>query len=211
MRYELNQVVRNTTSGEQGVTKDAQETSIAHVGDPQAQSFYPGGVAYWRPDCPPNLETGPTVGVLRSCSYCGSMHPADVAAAIRAGAKGDWADFKYGWPHKAYFDNVPNPHAGLLETRSSACVKSEQYPNEVRERRYDPRTGERVEDYVRYTEVPEPARATTSGKFYTVHLRDATIDDRETIERHLGLRFTFSGDRVSWEPVADTATEGGAV
>lgn len=52
MRYELNQVVRDTTSGEQGVTKDAQETSIAHVGGSQAQPKPRGslsrmGVAFW--------------------------------------------------------------------------------------------------------------------------------------------------------------------
>jgi len=42
------------------------------------------------------------------CSWCGSMHPHDLAEALRAGtAKGHWADFKYGWPHKFYVDGVP--------------------------------------------------------------------------------------------------------
>ena len=68
----------------------------------------------WRSAVAPNLETGQTTGRLRACEYCGSMHPADVAEAIRRGAAGSFADFKYGWPHKAYFERVPNPHPGLL-------------------------------------------------------------------------------------------------
>lgn len=36
------------------------------------------------------------------------------------------------------------------------------------------------------------------GKFYTVHLQDASDEDREVIERAYGLRFTFYQDKVSW-------------
>ena len=140
------------------------------------------------------------MGRLRSCEYCGSMHPSDLAAAIRAGAKGHWADRKYGWPHKAYFDGVPNPHVGMPEAGSSCSSKSDRYPHEVREPRYDQKTGERVADYVSYTETPRPASATVHGKFYTVHLQDATPEDRKTIEMHLGLSFVFDERGVSWQP-----------
>jgi hypothetical protein len=52
-------------------------------------------------------------------------------------------------------------------------------------------------------EPPTPAPTTTYGKFYTVHLKDATPEDRETIENHLGLRFDFREDGgVAWKPVA---------
>lgn len=179
-------------------------TTSIHAGDYHARSFYPDGNVPWRPETPPDLMAGRTTGRLRGCQFCGSMHPADVAAAIRAGARGSWADFKYGWPHKAYFDGVPNPHAGMLETRSSSSTKSEQFPHEVREPRYNERTGERVADYVQYTEAPEPAPAATDGKFYTVHLQDASPEDRETIESHLGLRFTFEDGGVRWAPCAQT-------
>lgn len=54
---------------------------------------------------------------LMTCGYCGSMHPGDLAEAIKAGARLDWADFKYGWPHKVYVEGIPNPHAGMLESR----------------------------------------------------------------------------------------------
>jgi hypothetical protein len=181
----------------------AAPRSIAHKQDFGAARFYPDGTVPWSEPKAPDVNAGGlnhSIGRLRSCEYCGSMHPADVAAAIRAGAKGEWADRKYGWPHKAYFHDVPNPHAGMLEVRSSSTVKSERYQREVREPRYDEKTGERVADYVTYTEEPQPASATTSGKFYTVHLQDATPEDRETIERHLGIAFEFMGDGVSWRP-----------
>lgn len=86
----------------------------------------------WRNAVAPNLETGPTTGRLRGCGYCGSMYPADVADAIRRGASGSFADFKYGWPHKVYLDKVPNPHAGMLE---SNCGHSHATPE-------CPKTGE---------------------------------------------------------------------
>jgi hypothetical protein len=162
----------------------------------------PDGLVPWRPAEAPNVDGGGrTAGMLRGCGYCGSMHPADVAAAIRAGAKGHWADFKYGWPHKAYFDGVPNPHAGMREIRSSANFKPEGEGWEPRhEARYDERTGERLADretWVKYSMATE----TTHGKFYTVHLQDASAEDRATIEQHLGLKFEFTDDgSVRWQP-----------
>lgn len=163
----------------------------------------------WRPEQPPVMDDTQTTitGALRSCDYCGSMHPADVAEAIRKGAEFHWADFKYGWPHKAYGDNIPNPHAGLPEVRSSTNRAGDpNYPREVREPRYDHRTGERLEDSIWYTEAPKPASAKTWGKFYSVHLMDATPEEREVIERHLRMRFEFTEDgRVSWRPFAQEA------
>lgn len=120
------------------------EKSIAHKHGMNlvGQGYWPDGLVPWK-------KRGDD---RRHCEYCGSLHPADVAAAIRAGAKGEWADWKYGWPHKVYL------------------------------------SGE-----------------TTSGKFYTVHLQDATSEDRETIEKHMGLRFTFydDGGEVGWSPYKD--------
>lgn len=42
----------------------------------------------------------------RSCSWCGSAHPAELAAAIRSGATLSMADMKYGWPHKFYITGM---------------------------------------------------------------------------------------------------------
>lgn len=161
-------------------------TSIAHkIGmNSYGTSMHPDGIVPWIDAAPPE-ETGDSrVGRLRCCSYCGSMHPTDVAAAIKAGAQGEWADRKYGWPHKAYFDGVPNPHAGLPEVRGSANY---------------PRDGW-IQCGDRWHEPPKPASSLTNGKFYTVHLVDATPEERELIERHLGLTFTFTDDgKVSWK------------
>lgn len=148
----------------------------------------PDGLVPWREAIPPATSGSSRTGYLRSCSYCGSMHPTDVANAIKAGATGSWADKKYGWPHKAYFEGVPNPHAGLLEVRGSANYKPE---------------GEHYKDWVQcgnhWHEQPRPAGPTTSGKFYSVHLMDATPEERDIIETHLGLSFDFKNDgKVTW-------------
>lgn len=193
----------------------------------------------WRNAIAPNLETGPTTGRLRACEYCGSMHPADVAEAIRRGASGSFADFKYGWPHKAYFERIPNPHAGMLEslcghshgvpecpTTGELCRQGAQSfyhpkcecmkdaPETVHSGRddfgkpliavptgmFNPSSGKPQKDW----RAPgEPAAPTTWGKFYTIHLQDATPEDRKVIERHLGIHFEFNGDSVSWFPYSE--------
>jgi len=188
----------------------------------------------WRSAVAPNLETGPTTGRLRACEYCGSMHPADVAEAIRRGAAGSFADFKHGWPHKVYFERVPNPHAGMPE---SLCGHSHAIPDcpttgapcrHGSQSFYHPKcscmteTPEKIRSgkdgygkpsivvptgmFNRVSGKPqmdwrspgEPAALTTWGKFYTIHLDDATPEDRKVIERHLGTHFEFNGDSVSW-------------
>lgn len=168
------------------------ENSIAHKDSMNnlGTELHPDGLVPWIDASPPDLEGGRTAGSLRSCAYCGSMHPEDVADAIQAGARGSFADRKYGWPHKAYFENIPNPHAGLLESRTSANFKAR-------------------DDYVqvgegRWREPGVPASKTTSGKFYIVHLQDATLVAREIIEKHLGLSFEFLPDgKVAWHPVQE--------
>lgn len=39
------------------------------------------------------------------CEYCGSLHPREVVALLKAGAGIHLADLKYGWPHKCYLEN----------------------------------------------------------------------------------------------------------
>lgn len=164
----------------------AHRRGMNHFG----QTLFPDGQVPWEDAQAPDIQKGERywTGRLRNCAYCGSMHPADVAAAIRAGAKGEWADMKYGWPHKAYFDDIPNPHAGMLEIRGSA--------NFVQPGWVDMGNG--------HSHAPaEPAAEKTHGKFYTVHLRDATPEEREVIEAHLGLHFEFTDDgAVRWQRIA---------
>lgn len=188
---------------------DQSEKSIAHRHDLNfiGQQHYPDGLVTWRGASPPNLTGMPDerqTGSLRACGYCGSMHPADVAEAIRAGAKGEWADLKYGWPHKAYFTGIPNPHAGMLESRDGRygpLPEGEEQRFRQVQRGFNPQTG--APEYM-WREVGKPAGETTYGKFYSVHLQDATPEDRETIEQHLGVRFTFleDGQSVRWSGIS---------
>lgn len=182
------------------------ETSIAHLHDMNhfGRQEYPDRRVPWSAASPPDLAAGRTTGRLQGCDYCGSMHPADVAAAIRAGAVGHFADQKYSWPHKAYFDGVPNPHEGLLESR---CGISNPPQTEIDAGKwisipdgFDRGTGAPL---TRWVEAGKPASATTYEKFYTAHLQDASPEDRSTIERHLGVSFEFvdGGQGVRWNPV----------
>lgn len=157
--------------------------------------------AAWRGAEAPDIEAGRDTGRLRGCGYCGSMHPADVAAAIRAGARVEIADRKYGWPHKVYLREVPNPHAGLLEVRSSTSFPAAGYveASDPRAPRFDSMTGKPLPPAKRWIRT-STADATTWGKFYTEHLQDATPEDRATIEGRLGLRFEFKDGKVEWGP-----------
>ncbi len=157
----------------------------------------------WRDAIPPNIAEGRTTGLLRGCGYCGSMHPADLADALRNGARLDPADRKYGWPHKFYVENVPNPHAGMLESRHGSSHPPQHEIDagkwvRVPTGRFDTYTGEPTFSWY---EAGKPAPATTYGKFYTEHLQDATPEDRDVIERHMGMHVEFHDDgKVSWQP-----------
>ncbi|MCC6192246.1 MAG: hypothetical protein IT318_24710 [Anaerolineales bacterium] len=189
--------------------------SIAHRSgmNPLGWEKYPDGVMDWHAAEPPNL-TGDRherrAGMLRACPYCGSMHPADLVAAIRAGAVGSWADRKYGWPHKAYFDRIPNPHVGMLESRAAANYEVPGY-RKVQDG-FDPHTGEPT---YHWREEGRPAAALTQGKFYSVHLQDALTEERALIEQHLGIVFHFGPDGRSvawqrWEPPAPLPQDDGS-
>lgn len=90
---------------------------------------------------------------MRTCSFCGSGHPADVVRALAAGAKFCAADWKYGWPHKFYLDGIQNPIAG-----QQIIVGSKS-------------NGRNVE-YIRGRALPK-----THGKWYNIHLRDLDAED----------------------------------
>lgn len=188
----------------------SQEKSKAHLNEMNhcGDQMWPDGLIDWHPQRPPDLSKNASrynTGRLRACGYCGSMHPADVAQAIRAGALGKWADRKYGWPHKVYFEDIPNPFEGMKEVRSSCSGGNGYRPDgegwELRkEPRYNERTGERVADYETWIQV-STAGPTIWGKFYSIHLMDASPEDRETIEKHVGLHFEFTDDgRIRWMP-----------
>lgn len=140
---------------------------------------------------------------FRRCTYCGSIHPEDLAAETEWRA--EWADAKYGWPHKFYVPVTSrNPEqrfvtgASPSEERpgySGEWVRSDEIPNDVI-------TDGWGDLYDHYNWVCVGTRPTHHAKFYTVHLADPRIapEALETIQRVSGLRFRFQDGRVSWEP-----------
>ena len=184
---------------------------------------------------------------FRRCSFCGSIHPEDLAAEramtadrctacgiggwsehFRADAehsyspdgwRAEWADRKYGWPHKFYVD-IPNRDPDALFVVSGRSDASEGpyapggekwTPPEPGLIAWDDLTPEQLAiaerdgwqriDYVRFG-----TRASHFGKFYTVHLADLRVsqDVKDTIQRTGGLRFTWLDDgRVSWQAWQD--------
>jgi hypothetical protein len=142
---------------------------------------------------------------FRRCSYCGSVHPADLAA--EPGWRAEWADRKYGWPHKFYVA-IANRDPEAPFTSSSTWNKHGE-PGRG-ETLWDDLTAEQRALYNRDHGTSHDGRHPTSvgfgpklyhfGKFYSVHLSDPAIDAavKDEIERRSGLAFTFTEGRVSW-------------
>lgn len=155
---------------------------------------------------------------FRRCSYCGSIHPVDLAADIdsikpigilseHAGRDiyVDWSDRKYGWPHKFYVD-MPNkgPDAiFVLGSSNSAYSDMKAWADLTREEKIVVRRdGSYHKDPEKYWYCLG-TRAVHHGKFYSVHLNDASVDDltKHKIAKLSGLKFTWLPDgRVKWEP-----------
>ena len=86
-------------------------TEIKCHGDVTQGGIFKFGKTVWR-DAEPVHKDGYQGYVYRSCSYCGSINPDDLLKAVAAGAILEGADWKYGWPHKFYVRDIPNPIAG---------------------------------------------------------------------------------------------------
>jgi hypothetical protein len=140
---------------------------------------------------------------FRRCSYCGSIHPDDLAA--ETGWHAEWADQKYGWPHKFYVDIANRDPEQLYVTTSSThpspglTAVTDLIPEQeqIMEREgYGPGSKYRPE-YVQFG-----TRPSHYGKFYTIHLSDPDLsaETKNRIEAVSGIRFTFEEGRVAWRP-----------
>lgn len=147
---------------------------------------------------------------FRRCSYCGGVNPDDLAA--EPVWRADWADFKYGWPHKFYVD-IPNRNPDALfaigaanhpqPTSGAYIAWADLTPVQLEIARRD--GFDRDEDGWAY--ILFGTRPTHGGKFYTTHLAAADLDPdvRAAIEQRCGLAFTFDGTQVSWRPAKEPA------
>lgn len=152
---------------------------------------------------------------FRRCNYCGSMHPDDLAAEP-AGTRIEWADRKYGWPHKFYV-HVANRNPDTLFCRSKAPIGASDNTRGKIEGwlGFDELTDEQKQIIQRDGMARDPftdrdqqsaylfsPRAEHFGKFYTVHLADPEIstETKDTIAGRSGLRFRFENGRIGWGP-----------
>lgn len=158
--------------------------------------------------------SGPVRGEhFRRCSYCGSIHPDDLAAEERWSAQ--WADRKYGWPHKFYVD-IPNRQPSAL-----SAISRTNYAPTGRERDHGwIATADLTEEHWAildrdgWTPPDGPdghywlfgTKPFHHAKFYTVHLRDNALSPatKRAIEQRCGLEFSFDGDRVAWQATTQT-------
>lgn len=130
----------------------------------------------WRPygDRPPYRSE------VRTCDYCGSLHPEDLYTALHHGAKLRGSDWKYGFPHKFYVDNISNGYAGV-ETEVGGT-----YDRGV----FTPTRG------IGPHAIP--------AKWYTVHLTDEGYDDEsrdellKLLELCSGISFFFDDGKLMY-------------
>ena len=151
---------------------------------------------------------------FRRCSFCGSVHPEDLAT--EPAWRVEWADRKYGWPHKFYV-NIPNRDPGALfviSTQSGPAGRPAPLSTPTltwvawedlsrAQKKIIARDGWSAgkDDHAGYYGFG--TRDSHSGKFYTVHLADPAIgqDVKDAVQRVSGLRFTWLDDgRVRWDP-----------
>ena len=137
---------------------------------------------------------------FRRCSYCGCVHPEDLVAEV--GWQPDWADWKYGWPHKFYV-KIPD-RLGKLDYLgcSDVDLTDEQLTAYGWKRIEDLTPEELVVAQPHIDSWPRPLKAIgigvrTShfGKFYTEHLRDPSINNTVKNEIHV-----TSGIAFDWPP-----------
>jgi hypothetical protein len=143
----------------------------------------------------------------RTCSFCGSISPEDLAA--EPSWRASWADRKYGWPHKFYVKGLVNRHPEVL--RIITALSPGQEDRMERETGYQwypvaeiPEgtdvSGWGLEDG-HYSHVGLGADETHFAKFYSIHLADPRVSDevKEKIAQVSGLRFHFEDGSVGWE------------
>lgn len=151
---------------------------------------------------------------FRRCTHCGCVHPEDLAVEFELGTRAEWADRKYGWPHKFYVsiknrdpytlfciggshggDPDRDPGPGYIHITALTPEQRDVALRDGSLREDDPVDGSHW--YLFGT------RQHHFGKFYTAHLADPelNVSIKEKIERACGIHFEFNGGRVSWSGV----------
>lgn len=169
-------------------------------GDTSGGGVFKLGSPVWRE---PQLQRAPYGESFRSCSYCGSIHPEDLIKLLEAGATMHGADWKYGWPHKFYVENIPNPHGGKTVKMGSrigpdvtGTTPGSEWNSTCGHADCQLRTREHG-----YWELPfmEPAPKMMRAKFYNAHLKDCPDELfaklAPLLKRHTGIEWTRDPER----------------
>lgn len=144
---------------------------------------------------------------FRRCDYCGCINPEDLAT--ETGWRAEWADMKYGWPHKFYVD-IPDKLGKLDWLGGSTGDMTDEELARYGWKRITDLTSDERAALGRYAEeyavVGVGVRERHHAKFYTEHLQDPDIADeiKDEIQRVSGLTFEWLDDgRVRWRHYED--------
>lgn len=153
----------------------------------------------------------------RTCSYCGSIHPEDLAVEIQGEnpPRPEWSDFKYGWPHKVYVRGIALRDTDMLRVFSfgnHASKREHPLPEGavltsdltraqrkiVKACGYDPKADDSYYTF--------GAMGDGWAKHYSAHLADPAVsaDAVDAISAWQGLRLIFEDGRVQWSGSSDT-------
>jgi hypothetical protein len=66
----------------------------------------------------------------RYCNYCGSLHPEDLVRLLKECERAEFADRKYGYPHKIYLD-MPNHKMLKFYTKHLIDLKDKETVNTI--------------------------------------------------------------------------------
>lgn len=142
----------------------------------------------------------------RTCSYCGSINPEDLVAEPQWQA--NWADQKYGWPHKFYVDIPDRLGKPTYLGSTTGPMADEEVARYGWKRVADlsPAELEVAREHLDYFDNKLEAigigvKATHHAKFYTEHLSDPRIPDavKSAIHDRCGIAFEWEdGGHVSW-------------
>lgn len=132
----------------------------------------------------PEPQREPYGTEFHTCSYCGSIAPAELLEHLKKGATVNLADMKHGYPHKFYVEGIPNPQAGKP-------VNCGTTPDGMK--------------------IVEPGPKHTFCKFYTRHLIDAprevVIEISMFTAKQARLAFTYDKEDKLMYVIFDTAKE----
>jgi hypothetical protein len=146
-------------------------------------------------------DNGPYYYDFRTCSYCGSIHPEDLLRVLDAGATMHGADWKYGWPHKFYLENVPNRYAGQIRRMGGVFI-GRRIDIEAEKRRHPDAVNWREVENGWDADIMGPAPKSTPAKWYNEHLLDleeaAFVKVRQVILMHTHIEFRMIDGKLCY-------------